>query len=693
MSKPLGRDAVRSPAQSLVALVDAVAKQVGMLVPSLAPALTPSLLEKPPFRLLLDIVGGLGGAARDAAFRGALLNAAGLPPSGEVTETRATALTERAARAAWLEKVVAVAREASPAASLQLRTARCLAGAEPENTLAFVLVLAKAAAAAPPTLPPSLQHPHQHHHQKQQQQQQKQPQQQLSSSLSIPTLANVRSFRTAEECGATGGIDRTRALLQPLCMPRPVLSDKLLARPPFRFLHDIFSAVLASTGFGEGLLDASQRDGAAVAAGGRAAKLNVLRLYKHAVGLHLGTHVAALPAHVVAGTDAPATNVFLQLLALAATDGASCEPAVAAVRAGSRQLGHDGFPSPLGLEDADEDDQLLLARRADFGANVATEAAVAETIVARSTITSSEGAASRGKKVLQAEQRLATSPMPPPPQPQLPPPLQLPPQSLSSSPIQSLLPQTLSSSSSMAPQQPPRLQLERPHVLGRRARRPCSTFDISLTAEATVGEPGFTILSQPVGEQMTSAATTAPGLGGAAPDNEHSTAGNDEGQPEQAAAGRLARAILAEADGVQAHDGSAHESSAGIRMGRLRRAGAGDVAASEGMAGMSLSDLRSATSALSACAVPLRQNAEAAATDALAARAELTRWENESRRALEALTRERAATALAMEPYVLAEAAAHKRAAAARAAIAAVHGRLAANDARLRAIVDLAVFR
>ena len=86
-----------------------------------------------------------------------------------------------------------------------------------------------------------------------------------------------------EACDGTPAT--TRALLEPI-ISRPKLLDKLLSKPPFRFLHDVISEVIRRTAFGSGLYNDVESDSSKVT--DKAAKIEYLlipmgeRVHQHA---------------------------------------------------------------------------------------------------------------------------------------------------------------------------------------------------------------------------------------------------------------------------------------------------------------------------------------------------------------------------------------------------------------------------
>lgn len=59
-------------------------------------------------------------------------------------------------------------------------------------------------------------------------------------------------------------MERVKSLMGEL-ISKPKMTDKLLSKPPFRFLHDTISSVVATTGFGEGLYFGSELDSGSIA--------------------------------------------------------------------------------------------------------------------------------------------------------------------------------------------------------------------------------------------------------------------------------------------------------------------------------------------------------------------------------------------------------------------------------------------
>ncbi|XP_060805273.1 TRAF3-interacting protein 1 isoform X1 [Amyelois transitella] len=107
---------------------------------------------------------------------------------------------------------------------------------------------------------------------------------------------------------------------------RPPLSEKLLRKPPFRFLHDIVTTVLKSTGFFKGLFEPEELISDNVK--DRDSKILFLSKVISVVGFATGKSLTIKPSKIVAGQEADKTNELLQALALALEKKISSDEAV-----------------------------------------------------------------------------------------------------------------------------------------------------------------------------------------------------------------------------------------------------------------------------------------------------------------------------------------------------------------------------
>lgn len=142
------------------------------------------------------------------------------------------------------------------------------------------------------------------------------PTQQTGAGAGLTVGSSRPAFIDNEIERCDGNTELTKELVGAL-IQRPKMADKLLGRPPFRFLHDTITEIVKATGFGTGLYDDLEMDSANIS--DKEKKVNFLQKIINLVGLHLNTIVEAKPGKIVAGQEATSTNQFLQLLALCAT--------------------------------------------------------------------------------------------------------------------------------------------------------------------------------------------------------------------------------------------------------------------------------------------------------------------------------------------------------------------------------------
>ena len=107
-------------------------------------------------------------------------------------------------------------------------------------------------------------------------------------------------------------VKRTKGSLGAL-ITKPALTEKLLGKPPFRFLHDIMTEILRNTGFMRGLFTEEEMYSENVK--DKEKKLIFLQKVIDVLMFATGQKLKVKPSRIVAGAEPERTNEMLQLIA------------------------------------------------------------------------------------------------------------------------------------------------------------------------------------------------------------------------------------------------------------------------------------------------------------------------------------------------------------------------------------------
>jgi TRAF3-interacting protein 1 len=87
------------------------------------------------------------------------------------------------------------------------------------------------------------------------------------------------------------------------------MTEKLLSKPPFRYLHDIFIATIGASGFANGLFTDEEMDSKANHE--KDAKIQILTKMITLTEMMMGEKIDVKPSKIVAGLEPERTNFFL----------------------------------------------------------------------------------------------------------------------------------------------------------------------------------------------------------------------------------------------------------------------------------------------------------------------------------------------------------------------------------------------
>ena len=113
---------------------------------------------------------------------------------------------------------------------------------------------------------------------------------------------------------------------------KPKMTEKLLSKPPFRYLHDIFTATMTKTGFGNGLFQGEELNPKSFE--DKESKLGWLVKVITLTEMIIQEKIDIKPSMVLAGQQADKTNLWLQNMFQAATANIDTTPFVQQILGG-----------------------------------------------------------------------------------------------------------------------------------------------------------------------------------------------------------------------------------------------------------------------------------------------------------------------------------------------------------------------
>lgn len=128
-------------------------------------------------------------------------------------------------------------------------------------------------------------------------------------------------------------VQLTRESLSPF-ISKPPLTDKLLKKPPFKFLHDLITQVIKQHGLLAGLFN--EHDSLSENVKDKEAKMAFLQKVVNVMEFISGERLSIRPGKVVAGLEVANTNKLLQVIGRALANKADSSEAVAKVLAGEK---------------------------------------------------------------------------------------------------------------------------------------------------------------------------------------------------------------------------------------------------------------------------------------------------------------------------------------------------------------------